>query len=107
MPLMRTAIVEPGEHPRATVVRELREELQTEAVFLNPQPIFLTVTQTVGSTAGHIDISLWYVLQGDSTRSLRYDPEEFHGVAWFPLDALPLTRTDPHMARFARKLSTY
>ena len=98
--------VEPGEHPRATVEREVWEELQIEARFLFPEPLFLTVTQTVGQTAGHTDVSLWYVLTGVCGQSLQYDAEEFARIAWFPLDALPLERTDPHMARFAAKLRT-
>lgn len=97
--------VEPGEHPRATVARELREELQLEALFLHPRPIFLTVTRTVGSSAGHTDVSLWYVLRGDCRRTLEFDRQEFHRIAWFPLDQLPLERSDPHLARFAAKLS--
>lgn len=97
--------VEPDEHPQATVVRELWEELQLKARFLFPQPMFLTVTQTVGATAGHTDISLWYVLHGDCRHTIEYDHAEFHAIAWFPLDQLPLDRTDPHMVRFARKLA--
>lgn len=99
--------VEPGEHPDATVRRELWEELRLAADFLVPEPIFLTVTQTVGSTAGHTDVSLWYVLRGDARQPLRYDREEFHQVAWFPLNALPLARSDPHLGRFAAKLRHY
>ena len=96
--------VEVGEHPSATVARELREELGIDAVFIFPHPIFLTVTQTVGSTAGHTDVSLWYVLEGDCRRHLEYDRAEFHQVAWFSLDQLPLERADPHLGRFVRKL---
>ncbi len=96
--------VEPDEHPAATVERELWEELQLESRLFFPQPIFLTVTQTVGATAGHTDVSLWYVLRGDCQQLLHYDREEFHQVAWFPLDRLPHERTDPHMARFVQKL---
>jgi 8-oxo-dGTP diphosphatase len=96
--------VEPNEHPQATVERELWEELQLAASFVFQQPIFLTVTQTVGTTAGHTDVSLWYVLHGDCRHPLHYDREEFDRIAWFPLDRLPLERTDPHMARFAGKL---
>ena len=99
--------VEPDEHPRATVEREVREELQIEAQFLVHEPVFLTVTQTVGQTAGHTDVSLWYVLIGDCRRSLRFDSEEFLRIAWFPLHELPLERADPHMKRFAAKLMTY
>lgn len=98
--------VELGEHPHATVTRELREELQCAASFLLPQPLFLTVTQTVGSTPGHTDISLWYVLHGDARHALAYDADEFHRIAWFALDQLPLSRTDPHLARFVAKLRT-
>src|SRR5581483_3183809 len=40
--------VDLGEDPKNTVIRELREELQLEAVFLrnNEKPFFLTVSQT-------------------------------------------------------------
>jgi 8-oxo-dGTP diphosphatase len=99
--------VEEGEHPEATVRRELWEELHLSTQFLFPQPIFLTVTQTVGSTAGHTDVSLWYVLHGNCQQALHYDRDEFHQIAWFPIDALPLERTDPHMQRFAAKLGHY
>lgn len=96
--------VEVDEHPRTTVIREAREELALDAHFLWDKPLFLTVTETVGAATPHTDVSLWYVLQGDCTLPLTYDPTEFYDVAWFSLDQLPLTRTDPHMARFAAKL---
>jgi 8-oxo-dGTP pyrophosphatase MutT (NUDIX family) len=99
--------VEPGEHPHTTVTRELWEELHLRADFLFPQPIFLTVTQTVGTTVGHTDVSLWYVLRGDERHEIEYDRDEFQQIAWFPLDALPLERADPHMQRFATKLRHY
>jgi 8-oxo-dGTP pyrophosphatase MutT (NUDIX family) len=95
--------VEVDEHPHTTVVRELGEELGLTAHFLWPDPLFLTVTETVRG-ALHTDVSLWYVLLGDSTAPLTYDESEFYGVAWFSLDELPLTRTDPHLARFVAKL---
>jgi 8-oxo-dGTP diphosphatase len=96
--------VEPDEHPRATVVREAHEELQLTANFFFPQPIFLTITETIGSTAGHTDVSLWYVLHSDAHATLPYDAAEYHQIAWFPLAGLPLARTDPHLSRFAAKL---
>ena len=96
--------VKPNEHPRATVEREVQEELQIAAEFLFPEPIFLTVTQTVGETAGHTDVSLWYVLLGDCEQSLKYDGHEFVQIGWFPVHALPLDRTDPHLKRFIAKL---
>jgi len=98
--------VETDEPPSATVIREAREELGLDAHFLWKKPLFLTVTETVGDATRHTDVSLWYVLQGDCTAPLAYDPTEFHGIDWFPLDALPLTRSDPHLARFVAKLRT-
>ncbi len=99
--------VEPGEHPRATVEREAQEELRIAAQFFLPDPLFLTVTQTVGQTAGHTDVSLWYVLIGDCQQSLDYDHDEFVQIVWFPFRYLPSERTDPHLGRFAAKLMNH
>ncbi|MBS0651685.1 MAG: NUDIX hydrolase [Verrucomicrobia bacterium] len=97
--------VEPNEHPNDTVERELLEELGTQAGFLSHEPVFLTVTKTVGKTAGHTDVSLWYVLKGNASETLKYDEEEFHQIQWFSPFDIPYSRTDPHMERFVRKLS--
>lgn len=69
------------------------------------QPLFLTVTQTVGRTAGHTDVCLWYVLQGDRSAALSWDAGEFRTIAWFHKDRVPMHRSDPHMERFLRKLA--
>lgn len=95
--------VEPGEHPRTTVVREAVEELGIDPGIVSP-PVFVTQAVTVGLTAGHTDVSLWYVLQGDRTRPLQFDATEFHAVRWFPIAEVPLERSDPHMGRFLAKL---
>ncbi|MFC4310088.1 NUDIX domain-containing protein [Steroidobacter flavus] len=96
--------VEPGEHPRATVVRELAEELGLELSKIPEAPLMLTVSQTVGITAGHTDVSLWYVLNGDRRVPLKFDTEEFYSVRWFHFDEAPVSRSDPHLSRFLRKL---
>ncbi len=96
--------VEPAEHPRDTVRREVREELGIEAVFVYPQPLFVSVTETVGRTAGHTDVSLWYVLRCERTRPLVFDRSEFRQVRWFHRQAVPLARSDPQMQRFLNKL---
>lgn len=96
--------VEPDEHPNNTAHRELEEELNIQLPLLQETPIFLTVTETVGTTAGHIDVSLWYVFKADSSINYLYDQSEFNEIKWFPLDKLPLERTDPHMLRFCNKL---
>lgn len=95
--------VEIDEHPKETVVREAIEELQLQADFLLHDPLFLSVSETVGANKHH-DISLWYVLQADSGQPLCYDEEEFHGIRWFDMNAIPYGRSDPHMSRFVNKL---
>ncbi|MGB5331666.1 MAG: NUDIX hydrolase [Woeseiaceae bacterium] len=96
--------VEPGEHPRDTALREAKEELSIEAEFLKEGPVFLTITETVGKTAGHTDVSLWYVLRGDRSAQLDFDDSEFHEVRWFHKNDVPLGRTDRHMSRFLQKI---
>jgi hypothetical protein len=64
----------------------------------------VTVTETVGLTAGHTDVSLWYALRGGRTKLLVFDKDEFHAVRWFHRDDIPFGRSDPHMRRFIEKL---
>lgn len=97
--------VEPGEHPRDTVRREAREELGWAPAEPIDAPLMLTIATTVGQTAGHTDVSLWYVLRGDPAQPITYDQEEFHAVRWFPFSEVPLACSDPHMARFLHKLA--
>lgn len=63
--------VEPGEHPLAAARREAGEELGIDPVFdvVGERPFFLTVTTTVGRTAGHVDVSLWHVIGAVNIRS--------------------------------------
>lgn len=96
--------VDPGEHPRDTVIREAKEELGIESEFLFENPIFITVTTTVGLTAGHADVSLWYVLRGSRESTYNYDASEFKSIQWFHIDELPFENTDPELCRFAEKL---
>lgn len=96
--------VDPGEHPRDTALREAREELSLDGEFLKEGPVFVTTTETVGKTAGHTDVSLWYALRGDRRSSLKFDDTEFHDAKWFHKNDVPLDRSDRHMSRFLQKL---
>ena len=97
--------VEPGEHPRATVARELREELGLELADTPRAPLMLTSAETVGATAGHTDVSLWYVIDADRGAPLTFDTTEFHSARWFHFNEAPVFRSDPHLARFLGKLA--
>ena len=96
--------VDPGEHPRDTALREAKEELSLDGEFLKEGPVFLTITETVGKTAGHTDVSLWYVLRGDRRSNLVFDHSEFLDAKWFHRSEVPLDRADPHLSRFLKKL---
>jgi len=98
-----------NEDPRDTVRRECKEELATEATFLrgNEHPFFITVTQTVGLTAGHTDVSLWFLLRGNIHDTFAFERREFNDMTWFTFDEILESHPaifDPHMQRFTRKL---
>jgi 8-oxo-dGTP pyrophosphatase MutT (NUDIX family) len=96
--------VEPGEHPRTTVVRELKEELGIRAAHTIDAPLMVTCTTTVGLTAGHTHVPLWYVVHAGRAQQMKFDENEFHGIRWFPFAEAPLHRSDPHLGRFIKKL---
>jgi 8-oxo-dGTP diphosphatase len=96
--------VKPKEHPRETVVRELKEELGFAAGHEITEPLMVTCTTTVGLTSGHIDVSLWYVVRAARSQRINYDSQEFAGFSWFRYSEVPLHRSDPHLGRFLAKL---
>jgi hypothetical protein len=72
---------------------------------VHPKPQFITTTTTVGSTPGHVDVSLWYLLRGDRHQSLAFDHAEFTQVRWFHRSDAPIQRCEPELDRFLNKLS--
>lgn len=99
--------VEKDEDPKETVRREIKEELGQEALFIFENPLFITKTQTVNIDAGHTDVSLWYVLAGDSEKEIVYDSREFNSYQWLDFEnilQIPIEKLDPHMHRFTKKL---
>ena len=99
--------VEKGEHPKVTVKRECMEEIGMKPSFMNELPFFLTENLTVKMTKEHMDVSLWYVLRGDSKKPVDYQKEEFSGYKWFDYQELlqmPIEKLDAQMHRFMEKL---
>jgi 8-oxo-dGTP pyrophosphatase MutT (NUDIX family) len=101
--------VDIDEDPRTTVSREAYEELQITARFdtlFGNDPLFVTVTETKGSGT-HTDVSLWYVIEGNSADRLAYDEREMNSYKWLSLhDVLDtdISELDPHMHRFVAKM---
>ncbi|TVR47262.1 MAG: NUDIX domain-containing protein [Rhodobacteraceae bacterium] len=98
--------VEPGEHPCDTVIRECREELRMQARFVGRAPVFLSIAETIGAHP-HVDVALWYALQGSAGQIPDFDPREYRAMRWFAFDAVPLDDTDPHIAGFLGKLGSH
>jgi ADP-ribose pyrophosphatase YjhB (NUDIX family) len=101
--------VDIDEDPALAASRELREELGIDAAFLpavGPNPLMITQTKTEGISAGHIDVSLWYVFSGSEDTQMAPDEGEFSAVRWWPLDQISESkaRFDPHFTRFRAKL---
>jgi 8-oxo-dGTP pyrophosphatase MutT (NUDIX family) len=94
--------VEPDEHPRDTVVREMREELNCSPTHEIGAPILITCDRTVGLTAGHVDVCLWYRVQADSNWAINC-AEEFNAVRWFGFAEVPFERAHPAMRRLFAK----
>ncbi|GAA1638424.1 NUDIX hydrolase [Actinoplanes couchii] len=100
--------VEVDEHPHRTAAREIEEELGVTTAPTS-EPVFLTVTETVGVDSGHTDVSLWYTVDVPRDRELTPDAGEFHGIRWWSraeILAADPKLFDPHLTRFLEKLPT-
>jgi 8-oxo-dGTP pyrophosphatase MutT (NUDIX family) len=103
--------VDPDEDPAVAALREAREELGLTASFLpriGARPLMVSQATTVGVSAGHTDVDLWYVMEGDADVSLQGDHGEFAGWRWWTFDevlAADPAVLDPHLPRFTRKLA--
>lgn len=100
--------IDPDEDPRNTAIREAKEELGIDASFdtkFGNNPLFVTVTVTKGCNF-HTDVSLWYVIRGNSKQELEFDTNEIRGYKWLSPEeilAMDIGRLDPHMHRFIQK----
>ncbi|HVQ44969.1 MAG TPA: NUDIX domain-containing protein [Candidatus Saccharimonadia bacterium] len=101
--------VERGEDPAATAARELIEELglaAAKAAVIASVPLFVTANQTRGAH-GHVDVSLWYVVDGSEDMPMMPDPREFRGWAWRSFEEVlgaDADTMDPQIKRFVAKL---
>jgi hypothetical protein len=90
--------------------REASEELGIDPIFAAPsgRPSFMTVTRTGGLDAGHIDVSLWFLLFGRRGMNLAIDLTEFNDVRWWSRAEVGAANPkifDPHYVRFVEKVA--
>ncbi len=101
--------IEPGEPAAGAATREILEELSICPQFhpaAGPKPVMLTITQTVGRSVPHTDISLWFAFSGSESEPMQPDPGEFRETRWWRLDEVrhgPDTRFEPNLPRFIGK----
>lgn len=88
-----TGIVDPGEHPSVTAVREAEEEAKVEIEV--ERLTLLSVTEHVvhanGDHAQYLDLTFrcrWIAGEGE------VGDDESTEVAWYPVEALPAMRED-------------
>lgn len=98
--------VDYAENPKDTAIRELAEEFSIKGTPLTEYPFFIAITPTVGPTAGHVDVGLWFVFSQSSSIRIHYDPREFGSIRWFPWSDLPPS-VDKDMGRFMQKLELH
>ncbi|MEM7252116.1 MAG: NUDIX domain-containing protein [Pseudomonadota bacterium] len=98
--------VDAGEHPRDCAHREAAEELGFHGSLRFESALFLSESVTVGSTAGHRDVALWYVFDAPLDTTLSWDGSEFRRATWFDLARAPVAKSDPQLGRFIDKLRT-
>lgn len=96
--------VKPATPPRQTAAREVAEELGIEPPRDLGAPLLVTCSTTVGHTAGHEDVALWYLVRVPRDVPLEWERGEFVAVRWFRLDEVPLERAEPHLGRCLARL---
>lgn len=98
--------VDTGLSFRDAVRLEMREELQRDAVFIHPDPFFLTNTRTRGLNAGHIDTTAWFLLKGNPSESYSVMEKEASDARWMTTKSLQQMPEFTHLPRAYAKLLT-
>lgn len=106
--------IDKNELPYHCAKRELQEELNLSLEIIpnnQKKPFFITVTETVGISQKHTDVSLWYVFNGNCKNDIDTNSKdfirEFGNYYWLSFDEIlntDISKFDPHMHRFTNKI---
>lgn len=96
--------VNKGQTFEEAVKSEIAEELGVEAKFLEPAPFFLSRTLTHGSNAGHVDVTAWFILEGNPSVTYDIQEKEASEGKWIALSELLDFPQQSNLPRAAQKL---
>jgi 8-oxo-dGTP diphosphatase len=86
----------------------MRSGIDAASDGFDEQPVFVTVTRTVGLDHGHTDVSLWFLVTGHRGQPLTLDRGEFRDARWWSpaeIGAAEPARFDPHFVGFVAKIN--
>lgn len=93
--------VDSGLTLQQAVELEIREEINIEPKFLDTHPFFLTRTLTGGVNAGHIDVTSWFLLEGDPEITYEIQAKEASEGKWTDIDSI---ENDPNLSHLHRAI---
>lgn len=85
---------------------EMIEELNESPRFINTKPFFLTRTLTTGLNSGHIDVTSWFLLEGNPHSQYKLQAKEAIEGSWFDLNNIGHEPSKAYLARAIRKIQT-
>lgn len=83
---------------------EIREEMSIEPTFLDTKPFFLTRTLTGGVNAGHIDVTSWFLLEGNPDITYEIQAKEASEGKWADLESIYNDPNLRHLHRAVKKI---
>lgn len=96
--------VDQGLTLQQAVELEMLEELHQKPKFISRKPFFLTQTLTSGLNAGHVDVTSWFLVNGDPTANYSIQEKEASGGAWFNLATIEGELKQNHLTRAVQKI---
>lgn len=96
--------VDSGLTLQQAVELEIREEMNIEPKFLSTKPFFLTRTLTGGVNAGHIDVTSWFLLEGNPEINYEIQAKEASEGRWTDLEVIENDPNFSHLYRAIKKI---
>lgn len=89
---------------KEAVRHELTEELGKELILIGEKPFFLTRTMTRGKNAGHIDVTAWFIAEGNPSEHYVVQEKEAESARWMDIEELQTLPQETHVPRAVVKL---